>query len=156
MIQLDVPGREPLLLRHLVLDYNGTIARDGQLLPEAGELIDILAERLTVHVLTADTGGRCRDNLAGRPVTIHVLKERPEDEAKRDYVRWLGPDGCCGVGNGRNDGLMLEACALGIAVIGDEGASPAAIGAADVVVTGIVEALSLFLHPLRLIATIRN
>jgi soluble P-type ATPase len=156
MFEVEVPGRGRLRLDHLVLDYNGTIARDGSLLAEAAGLIRTLAETLTVHVLTADTGGRCRENLSDLPVTIHVLTERPEDEAKLAYLRALGPDRCAAVGNGRNDGLMLKEAALGIAVIGDEGASPAAINAADVVVPGIVQALELFIHPLRLVATIRN
>ena len=34
MLNIEIPGREPLALRHLVLDYNGTIAVDGKLLPE--------------------------------------------------------------------------------------------------------------------------
>lgn len=155
MDTLEISGFGRLDLEHLVLDYNGTIARDGALLPEAAELIEILADQMTVHVLTADTGGRCRENLTGLPVTIHVLTDRPEDEAKLAYVRRLGPEKCCGVGNGRNDVLMLEACALGVAVIGDEGASPAAVSAADAVVTGIVPALRLLTHPLRLKATLR-
>ena len=34
MLNIEIPGREPLALCHLVLDYNGTIAVDGKLLPE--------------------------------------------------------------------------------------------------------------------------
>ncbi len=30
MIEIDVPGRELITIEHLVLDYNGTIAEDGQ------------------------------------------------------------------------------------------------------------------------------
>jgi soluble P-type ATPase len=156
MFDLEVPGRGRLRLDHLVLDYNGTIARDGALCEEAAELIEVLAETMTVHVLTADTGGGCREFLKNLPVTIQILDGSPEDEAKLAYVRRLGPGRCAAVGNGRNDVLMLEAAALGVAVIGDEGASPAAVKAADVVVPGIARALELFIKPLRLIATIRN
>jgi soluble P-type ATPase len=156
MFEVEIPGRGRLALAHLVLDYNGTIARDGALLSEAAELIEVLATNLTVHVLTADTGGRCRDFLKNLAVTIHILDGRPEDEVKLAYVRQLGPERCVTVGNGRNDVLMLEEAALGVAVIGDEGASPAAVSAADVVVTGISQALEFFVNPLRLIATIRN
>ena len=32
MIRIDVPGREIIEIEHVVLDYNGTIALDGQLI----------------------------------------------------------------------------------------------------------------------------
>ena len=60
------------------------------------------------------------------------------------------------IGNGANDLLVLEAAALGIAVIGPEGASSAAIRAADVVCVSIVDALDLLLEPRALTATLRR
>ncbi|MEZ4567516.1 MAG: hypothetical protein R2860_11350 [Desulfobacterales bacterium] len=51
---------------------------------------------------------------------------------------------------------MLRASALGIAVILEEGASAQTLQSADVVCTSIVSALSLLIHPLRLIATLRS
>jgi len=33
MIAVDIPGYRELRLEHLVLDYNGTLAEDGKLLP---------------------------------------------------------------------------------------------------------------------------
>jgi soluble P-type ATPase len=59
------------------------------------------------------------------------------------------------VGNGRNDRLMLEAAALGIAVIGDEGLAADAMQACDIVVRHIADALALLEDPRRLIATLR-
>lgn len=35
MIRIDVPGREIIEIEHVVLDYNGTIALDGQLIEGA-------------------------------------------------------------------------------------------------------------------------
>ena len=32
MIIIEIPGREPLRIDHVVLDYNGTVAVDGLLL----------------------------------------------------------------------------------------------------------------------------
>jgi soluble P-type ATPase len=60
------------------------------------------------------------------------------------------------VGNGRNDRLMLEAAALGLAVILGEGASSATLAAADAVCLSIADALDLLIHPLRLTATLRS
>lgn len=51
---------------------------------------------------------------------------------------------------------MLREAALGIAVVGREGAACAAVRAAEIVVTRIQDALDLFLMPTRLIATLRT
>ena len=59
------------------------------------------------------------------------------------------------VGNGANDVLVLEAAALGVAVIGAEGASSAAMRSADVVCTSVHDALDLLLDHRTLVATLR-
>ena len=50
---------------------------------------------------------------------------------------------------------MLAEAALGIAVVGPEGAAAATLAAADVVAPGIFSALDLLANPLRLTATLR-
>ena len=37
MIQIEIPGRDLITIEHLVLDYNGTIAEDGHLIPGVAE-----------------------------------------------------------------------------------------------------------------------
>lgn len=156
MLELDIPGFGALDLEHLVLDFNGTLAVDGVLAYEVKELIGELSRHMTLHVLTADTGGRCHSAVAGLPVKVHVLESRPEDEAKLAYVKGLGPKNCACVGNGQNDRLMLKSCVLGVAVLGEECSAASAISAADVVAPGIVQALTLFTKPLRAVATLRT
>jgi soluble P-type ATPase len=51
---------------------------------------------------------------------------------------------------------MLQAAELGIAVILREGAAVETLTAADIVCRGIVPALELLSHPLRLTATLRS
>jgi soluble P-type ATPase len=51
---------------------------------------------------------------------------------------------------------MLERSALGICVIGDEGAAREAIDASDVIARDIESALDLLLQPRRLVATLRS
>jgi len=155
-MELDVPGFKRLNLAHLVLDYNGTLALDGALLPGVKRLISDLAEVVEVHVLTADTHGRCGEHLAGLPVKIGILDRQPEDKAKRAYIEALGAESCAAVGNGMNDRLMLEAAALGVAVIGQECAAAWAVRKADVIAPGVVAALELFTKPLRIKATLRK
>ncbi len=151
-----IPGLGRLEIIHLVLDYNGTIARDGALLPEAAERMAALAQDLTVHVVTADTFGSVRAELAGLPCAVAVLPPGNQAEAKRDFVRELGAERCAAVGNGRNDRLMLAEAALGMCVMGDEGASVQTLTSAHVATRSIAEALDLLLHPLRLTATLRE
>jgi len=153
---MDIPGFKALRLEHLVLDFNGTLACDGKLLPEVAERLNHLASLLTVHVVTADTFGRVSDELEGVACRISVLGKEDQDRAKKDYVTRLGSEKTAAVGNGRNDRLMLEAASLGIAVILQEGACAQTLTAADVVCTDILTALDLFTHPLRLTATLRS
>ena len=57
MIKANIPGRGDYVIEKLLLDYNGTIALDGTLLPGVGERITRLAESLEVILVTADTHG---------------------------------------------------------------------------------------------------
>jgi P-type E1-E2 ATPase len=154
-LALEVPGWQRLEILHLVLDLNGTLARDGALLPGVAEAIARLSTRLACHLVTADTFGTAA-GLLGPAVELALV--RPGDEAgqKLAIVQGLGAATVAALGNGANDALMLKAAALGIAVLGPEGAAPAALMAADVVVPGPREGLELLLHPDRLRATLRR
>ena len=54
MLEINLPGAQLLCLSHLILDYNGTLAADGSLLPGVAERLEILAKHLEIHILTAD------------------------------------------------------------------------------------------------------
>ena len=71
-------------------------------------------------------------------------------------MRRLGGDNAVAVGNGRNDRLMLQEAALGIAVLQAEGAAVEALLAADLVAPDILAALDLLLVPGALTATLRS
>lgn len=156
MIIIEIPGYRTLSIAHLVLDYNGTIAEDGELIEGVAELLGAIAERCRVHVVTADTFGKARAALDGVPCALTVLPPGDQARAKFDYVRSLGSGAVASIGNGRNDRLMLDESTLGIAVIQREGAALDAITSADVVCTDIISALELLLNPLRLVATLRS
>ncbi len=154
-MEISIPGFGDLSLAHLVLDYNGTLAADGRLLPGVAPRLVRLAPSLEVHVLTADTFGGVREELAGLPVRVTVIPRGDEAQAKAGVVRTLGAERTAAIGNGRNDALMLSEAALGVAVLQGEGAAREALLAADVVAPDIQAALDLFLHPARLLATLR-
>jgi len=156
MIEIDIPGYKKLKLKNLVLDYNGTLACDGEMLPGVKARLTELAEKLSIHVLTADTFGKVRSGLKGIPSDLSILPLNRQDVGKRDYVKRLGADCIAAIGNGRNDRLMLKESVLGIAVVLGEGAAIECVTAADVVCCTILSALELLTNPLRLIATLRS
>ena len=155
MLALAIPGREPLELAHLVLDYNGTLAVDGNLMPGVSERLMALAGRLDLHVITADTFGLAAVELGSLPVTLQIIGPGDQAGAKLRLVESLGAGRVVAVGNGANDALMLKAAALGVAILGSEGAATPTLMASDVVVKSPNDALDLLLHPGRLAATLR-
>ncbi|MCX6034717.1 MAG: HAD hydrolase family protein [Chloroflexi bacterium] len=156
MIEIVVPGYRTLRLQHLVMDYNGTLAQDGRLLEGILSRLDSLADRLNLHVITADTFGLAQEELVGVRCDLAILSGDEQATAKLAYIRNLSPDGVAAIGNGRNDRLMLAAAALGIAVVQEEGAAAETLSAADVVMSDIRSALDMLLFPKRLIATLRS
>jgi len=155
MLEVDVPGGRPLRLAHIVLDFNGTMACDGVLLPGVEERLNRLADVLEVHVLTADTFGTAREVCRGIRGRVGVLAENPGAPEKERFVNRLGAASVAAVGNGTNDALMLRAAGLGIVVLGPEGTSARALACADIVVAVITDGLDLLLNPKRLVASLR-
>ena len=156
MLKIAIPGYKDLELEYLVLDYNGTLACDGELIQGVKESLDVLAQSVEIHVVTADTFGKVRSRMENSPVKIVVLPVEGQDIGKLTYVEQLGADRTACIGNGRNDRLMLKRAALGIAVIQAEGAASDSLVAADVVCLDVLSALDLLSNPLRLTATLRS
>lgn len=156
MIEINIPGRSPLRLEHLVTDVNGTLAVDGQLIPGVAKQIGALSDRLTIHLLTADTHGR--QALIDQQLNLTAVRIQPGNEAeqKAEYVRQLGADSVAALGQGANDALMLDAAALGICVMAQEGVAVETLSASDLLLPNITAALELLDKPLRLIATLRK
>ena len=155
MIEINIPGFCHLQLAHLVLDYNGTLAIDGHLIPQVGKKLTKLSHDLHIHVLTADTFGLAKTGLAGLPLDLTIAPPEDQAETKQAFVSSLGAEQVVAIGNGRNDGPMLQAAALGIALVQQEGGAVETLFSADIVSTSILDALDLFSHPQRLVATLR-
>ncbi|MEX2613003.1 MAG: HAD hydrolase family protein [Gaiellaceae bacterium] len=152
MRTIKVPGRPALELAHLLLDVNGTLAAHGDLIDDVATKLRRLQQVLDVHLLSADTFG----SLAGVSSTLGIDAQLVHDGAEKvDYMRRLGSQHCAAIGNGANDKAMLSEAALGIAVIGPEGAAAPTIAVADVVCRSIGDALGLLLDDRALAATLR-
>jgi soluble P-type ATPase len=156
MIAVDIPGLRELRLEHLVLDYNGTLAEDGKLLPDVAAALQALAQVLQIHVVTADTFGCAAEQLASLPVDLIIVPDTAQADRKLEFITSLDADKVVAVGNGRNDRKMLEAAALGIALIQRECSAVETLLCADVAATGILDALALLQYPKRLVATLRS
>lgn len=155
MLKIEIPGRAPLELQHLVLDYNGTIAVDGLVLKELAAPLESLSRSLVVHVLTADTYGTAAAQCAELKVQVHTFPHEGAGRCKEEIVRALGGGVVC-MGNGFNDIPMFRLADLSIAVLLEEGTCAALLGAADVLVHSALDGLVLLTNPDRLRATLRN
>ena len=156
MIELNIPGRGTLELEHLVCDVNGTLALDGHLLDGVARALNSLRDRLTIHLLTADSHGRQAiiDKQLGLKAVI--IPPGEEQNQKAAYIHQLGANYVVAVGQGANDSSMLKEAALGICVLSTEGTALATLLAADILVTNIFEAFELLENPLRIVTTLRQ
>jgi P-type E1-E2 ATPase len=156
MIEITIPGRGEYALEHLVMDVNGTLAVDGILLEGVIRRLGVLRDRLTIHLLTADThGGQA---VIDQLLNLQAVRMKPghEMEQKAEFVRNLGAEHVVAIGQGANDAGMLKTAALGICVMSVEGLAVDTLIAADLCMPDILSALDLFDKPLRLIASLRK
>jgi len=156
MIELSIPGHGDFVLNHAVLDVNGTLATDGRLLKSVEPRLIALADKIELHLLTADTHGRQSEIDAQLKLVATRVQPGNESGQKTEFVQSLGSESVVAIGNGANDIGMLKAAAIGIAVLGEEGLSVEAMLAADVLCPSIVDALDMLLIPQRLRATLRR
>ena len=155
MIIINIPGYRNIEANHLVLDFNGTLAIDGKMIKGTKPLIEVLSNQLTIHVLTADTFGTCKDELSALKCSLHILSPNFQDSQKESYILNLGEKHVIAIGNGSNDRLMVKSAALGIVILQKEGASVKTILSADIVCNNILDALELLKNPLRIVSTLR-
>ena len=158
MISIDIPGREhPLEIEALILDYNGTIAKDGALIEGIPKRLIKLAEAVEVYVLTADTYGTVRGQCEPLGVTVRTFPHAGAGVCKEEIVLELRKNAkVCAVGNGFNDVQMMDAADFAVAVLDAEGMYAGLLPHADVLVRSAGEALDLFLKSDRLRATLSN
>ena len=156
MIEITIPGRGNYTIKNVVVDLNGTIAIDGKIIQGVKEKVAMLSQKLNIFLVTADTNKNAERLIRDFPVTLYKIKEAEENNQKLQVVLKQGKDNTVSIGNGCNDISMLKESAIGICVVGGEGASAEAMMASDLVVSTINDALDLLLKPHRLKATLRK
>ena len=155
MLNIQIPGREMLSLSHLVLDYNGTIAEDGDIIDSIRPRLAELSKDLSIYVITADTHGTAAKKCEGLPLQVLTFPTTEVGKIKAEQVGLMS-DGVITIGNGFNDIQMSDAADLSICVIGKEGCCGALLAHTDIVVTSIEDALDLLLKTGRVRATLRT
>ena len=155
MLTIKIPGREELNLSHLILDYNGTIAEDGEIIESIRPRLAELAKVLTICVITADTHGTAAKKCEGLPLEVLTFPTTEVGAIKAQEAK-KRTGGVITIGNGFNDIQMSDAADLSICVIGKEGCCGALLTHTDIVVTSIDDALDLLLKTGRIRATLRT
>ena len=156
MIEIEIPGRYNFALDNLLLDVNGTIALDGAIIDGAKDRIKELSRKINIYIVTANAHNNADYLEQELGIEPHIISPGQEATQKLSLANLLTKEKCVAIGNGANDVLMLKQCAIGICVVGKEGASAEAVQHADIVVYDINDALDLLLHPKRLMATLRK
>jgi soluble P-type ATPase len=154
MIILQRPGRNPLEIEFILLNFEGTLATDRRVHPKAKDKINLLSKRTKIYILTKGNEEAVAEVLKKVKAEVLYMREGGASQKKLDLLQRLGAARTVAIGNGFDDLLMMEEVALGICVIGREGASAEVMQKADVVVTDILDALDFLLKPLRHQATL--
>ena len=157
-IIVDIPGFGRRVIHTVVSDYNGTLSHRGRLTPGAKPLLRRLRRLVDLEIVTGDTYGTARQQLRGIAVP-HILRSKRQDLEKRAFVKRFDLKSVAALGNGNNDRLLLrvvaEAGGLAIAVDNGEGCALDALLRAHIFIFGASNALTLFLDPTVLKATLR-
>jgi len=150
-----IPGREDINVKHVILDFNGTIAVDGKLIDGVATKINQLSQIVNFTVVTADTYGTVKSELSGVNCKLVNLGQTDEFKDKLEVLTSLGKDNTLCVGNGFNDRIVLKASILGISVLQDEGLSVEALMASDMVCKSIDDVFCCIENPQRIAASLR-
>jgi soluble P-type ATPase len=154
MIILQRPGRNPLEIEFILLNFEGTLATDRRIHPKAKDKLNLLGKRSKIYILAKGEQEAIREILKKMKAEVVYLTEGEVSQGKLDLLRQLGAARTVAIGNGADDAAMIEEAGLGICIIGKEGTSVEAIKKADVVFTDILDALDFLLKPLRHQATL--
>ncbi len=153
---INIPNYKKFKIENLILDFNGSIANSGKVLPFVYDYIVKLSKLYNIYVFTGDTFKTVENQLKKYPLKVIITDETCGIESKYQLMKELDQNKCITIGNGSIDRKMLKYSAIGIVVIGKEGASIKALNSADIIVTSISDAFDMLLNTEKIIATLRE
>jgi soluble P-type ATPase len=109
--EVTIPGRGEYRFEHLVLDLNGTIALDGNIIEGVSDKLEFLSNMIDVLVVTADTRGKAQELGQSLRVRIHKVEPGDEQAQKLKLVQELGKDTTVSIGNSQQYVFVL--CIIG-------------------------------------------
>ena len=133
MLKLEIPGRGDFEFENIVLDLNGTLSVDGKIHRKVKDKINLLAKKAKIYVLTADTRGQAGQTLDKINTEIVLLSSDNTSREKAEFIHTIGENRTVAIGNGYNDHLMVREAAIGLCIIGKEGASAETVKRSDVI-----------------------
>ena len=155
-MKIEIPNYGEFKIENLAFDFNGTLATGGEVPEKVIKKLNSLTTNFKVYILTADTFGTVREMVNELDIEVAIIEKGDGTNFKRDYIQKIGNNETIAIGNGNNDRLMLEEAAIGIALIGNEGAAIKTILNSDLVLNNIFDVFQLLEEPERLIASLRK
>ena len=157
MKSYDIPNYKKLEIENIIFDINGTIQFSGNLSSGFKDKLEELKPHFNIILVSADTRGNLEELANILKVKFEKLvRGKSEREQKAEIVDKYDAKKTIAIGNGNNDELMLKKAALGIAIIGSEGATFNAIKSADIVVIDPIHAIEIILDEKKMIGTLRS
>lgn len=156
MKKIKVPGFKEIVAENLIMDYNGTLAKNGKILDGVIDKLRDIKEDLNIYILTADTFGTVHSQFENTNIKIIVVDSEDSSISKRAAVESLGVDNSICIGNGYNDIEMMQVATLSIGIAQEEGMSGKLFLYSDMVFVSILDALDSIINPDRIIATLRG
>ena len=154
MITIQRPGKDPLEIEFILIDFEGTLACDRRIHPKAKDKINLLSKRTKIFILSKGEKEAIEESLKKVRADVIYSTEGEASQRKLELLNQLGKERTIAIGNGKDDASMLGEAGLGICVISKEGAASETLRKAEVVVTNILDALDFLLKPLRQRATL--
>jgi soluble P-type ATPase len=154
MITIQRPGKDPLEIEFILIDFEGTLACDRRIHPKAKDKINLLSKRTKIFILSKGEKEVIEGSLKKVKADVIYSTEGEASQRKLSFLSQLGKERTVAIGNGTDDASMIGEAGLGICVISKEGAATEALRKAEVVVTNILDALDFLLKPLRQRATL--
>jgi soluble P-type ATPase len=149
----EIPNRETLDIKTIVLDMNGTITVRGKLIKGVARRLKKL-EKLGYRIILFTGDLRGNANKLCKKLGINYAVCKNSDEKEREILG-IGPEHCAAIGNARIDIGTFKHAKISILVIEGEGIHVETIPFCDIIVRSINDALDLFIDKNSLIATMK-
>lgn len=155
-VKLEIPNYGTCNIKKIAFDFNGTLATGGKVSEKILKSLENLTDDFEIYILTADTFGTVKDMVTDLAVEVAIIEGEDGTRFKKNFIQKIGRGETIAIGNGNNDRFMVEEAAIGIALIGDEGAAIDTILNSDLVVSNIFDVFEMLKEPDRLIASLRK